>query len=281
MTCREKPIEMTLAGIPFSGVSIAGHETWFHFPSLNLAFDLGRGPTELISVPSVFLTHAHLDHSSGVAYWSSQRRLARMQGGVIRTDPSTVEPWRAILALHEALEGVTYDSRIEPISPGERVVLRKDLSVEAFRVTHRVPTLGFLASETRHRLTAEWKGRPSGEVREAVGKGRAVSESWSKPLVAFTGDTSVDFFATAPPEVFRARILLLECSFLEDAHRGRAEGWGHIHLSELAERADQFDNEVVVLTHHTLRTSPQEIRRLIARALPASLASRALPFLPD
>ena len=280
MTGREERVRTELAGIPVSGVSIAGHETWFHFPTLGLAFDLGRAPTELVSVSHVFLTHAHLDHAAGLAYWCSQRRLARLPGGTAWTDPSTVDAWRTILGLHAGLEGVEYDAAVEPLAPGETATLRKDLDVTAFRVTHRVPTLGFVASERRHRLVPSWRGRAPSDIREATARGEEISESWTRPLVAFCGDTSAEVFRIAPPEVFRAKVLLLECSFLEDAHRERASGWGHLHLSEIAERADLFQNEALVLTHLTLRTSPAEIRRLISQKLPPGLASRTVPFLP-
>ena len=109
---------------------------------------------------------------------------------------------------------------------------------------------------------------------------QGLSESWTRPLVATCGDTSADVFAIAPPEVFRAKVLLLECSFLEDEHRNRANGWGHLHLSDVAERADLFENELLVLTHLTLRTGPSEIRRLIGQRLPPGLAARTVPFLP-
>jgi ribonuclease Z len=280
MAGREDRVRTQLAGIPVSGVSIAGHETWFHFPTLGLAFDLGRAPTELVPVSHVFLTHAHLDHAAGLAYWCSQRRLARLGGGIAWTDPSTVDTWRTILGLHARLEGVEYDAAVEPMAPGETMVLRKDLEVTAFRVAHRVPALGFVASERRHRLKPSWRGRGADEIREATARREEISESWTRPLVAFCGDTSADVFRIAPPEVFRAKVLLLECSFVEDEHKDRANGWGHIHLSELADHSDLFENEVVVLTHLTLRTGPAEIRRLVNKRLPPGLAARTVPFLP-
>ena len=62
---RARRIEGIYAGLPLRGVSVAGRETWFHFPTLGFAFDLGRSPWELVSVPHVFLSHAHLDHVGG------------------------------------------------------------------------------------------------------------------------------------------------------------------------------------------------------------------------
>src|SRR5512138_406701 len=116
---------MSLAGIPLRGVSIAGRETWFHVPSLHLAFHVGRSPAAVVAAPSLFLSPAHLDHAGGLAYWASQRRLLRLPAARVFTDAATVPAWRQILGLHAALEGVTYDVSVEAIAPGGSVCLRK------------------------------------------------------------------------------------------------------------------------------------------------------------
>jgi ribonuclease Z len=278
---RERRIEATWAGLPVRGVSVAGRETWFHLPTLHFAFDLGRAPTALVSVPNVFLSHAHLDHAAGLAYWCSQRRLLRLPGGTARTHPAAVPAWTKLLALHEALEAVRYDARVEAMESGARVSLRRDLEVEAFEADHRVPTLGFVASEIRNRLREDLAGHLPGEIRDAAARGEAVAEKVAIPLVAYSGDTGAGVFARAPRSFFTAKVLLLECSFVEESDRERSEKWRHLHLDEIAERADLFENEVVVLTHLTLRTSPGDIRKAIAHRLPPRLAARAVPFLPE
>jgi ribonuclease Z len=277
---RETRIDATWAGIPISGVSIAGRETWFHLPTFHIALDLGRCPTELVSVARVFLSHAHLDHGAGVAYWASQRTLGRMPGGVVHTTPEAVDGLKRVLELQRQLEGVPeYLAGIAPIAPGETVTIRKDACVTSFRVDHRVPGLGFVVSERRNQLRAEFRGLATEEIKAAGAAGRAVSESVDRPLVAYSGDTAKGIFSLAPKEAFRAKVFLLECTFLEPEHLDKASEWGHLHLSEIAERAEMFENEVLVLTHLTLRTSPEEIRKQTARQLPASLAKRTVAFL--
>jgi ribonuclease Z len=271
---------MTLAGIPFRGVSIAGRETWFHVPSLDLAFDVGRSPAEVVPAPNLFLSHAHLDHAGGLAYWASQRRLLRLPLARVFTDPSTVPAWRQILALHAGLEGVEYHVAVEGLAPGESVGLRKDLAVSAFRADHRVPTVGFVASEVRRRLVPAWQGRSEEEIRAAVLAGEEVTKPSPRPLLAFSGDTGVGLFETAPREAFESKVFLLECSFTEPEDLPRARHYGHLHVDDNAERADLFANEVLVLTHLTLRSTPDDLRRTIASRLPASLAPRVVPFLP-
>ena len=273
-------IEGTWAGLPLRGVSVAGRETWFHFPTLGFAFDLGRSPWELVSVPHVFLSHAHLDHGAGLAYWFSQRRLLRLPGGTVWTHPASLEGWRRILALHAELEDVTYDARIEAMEPGSRVSLRRDLSMTCFPADHRIPTLAFVASEERHRLLPEHETRSREEIKALATDGKTISERFAIPLAAYSGDTASGIFDAAPPEFFRAKVLLIECSFLEERDAGRAAPFKHLHLDDIAERADLFENEVVLLTHLTLRTSAEELRRLVAQRLPARLAARTVPFLP-
>ncbi len=80
--------------------------------------------------------------------------------------------------------------------------------------------------------------------------------------------------------MFEAKVLLLECSFVAPEDASRARHYGHLHVDDVAERAELFANEAIVLTHLTLRATPDELRRAIARRLPPTLASRTVPFLP-
>lgn len=281
MEARARRIEGTYAGLPLRGMSVAGRETWFHFPTLGFTFDLGRSPWELVSVPHVFLSHAHLDHGAGLAYWFSQRRLLRLPGGTVHTHPAAVDAWRQIVGLHAALEDVTYDARVEAMPPGSRVLLRRDLSMTCFPADHRVPTLAFVASEERHRLLPELESKTREEIKVLAADGKNVAGPVAIPLAAYSGDTAAGIFDAAPPAFFRAKVLLIECSFVEERDKGRAAPFKHLHVDDIAERADLFENEVVLLTHLTLRTSAAEIRGLVKKRLPARLAGRAIPFLPD
>ncbi len=277
---RFEPVEGTYSGIEVRGVSVAGRETYFVFPRLGIAFDIGRAPREILPVNHVFLSHPHLDHAAGLAYWASQRKLLHLDGGCVYTEPSSVPIWREILALHEKLEGTHYSCSVEPLPPGQDVAVRRDLYVRSFPVPHRVAGLGFLVNEKRKRLLAPWRSRSEDEIRKAAASGVAVAEDVTIPLVAFSGDTSSGIFETAPADFFRARVLFLECSFLDPADTLRAHQWGHLHIAEIAKRASQFENEVIVLTHLSLRTRPSEVISEIRSELPRDLARKVVPFLP-
>ena len=74
-------------------------------------------------------------------------------------------------------------------------------------------------------------------------------------------------------------MLLIECSFVAPEDRARAHAYEHLHLSDFVERADLFENEAVVLTHFTLRSTADEIRAAID-TLPEVLRRRVVAFLP-
>lgn len=56
----KKPL--VIEGYPVEGLSIGGQETCVIFPSLKLAFDIGRCPQRAISQEFLFITHGHMDH---------------------------------------------------------------------------------------------------------------------------------------------------------------------------------------------------------------------------
>jgi ribonuclease Z len=56
---------------------------------------------------------------------------------------------------------------------------------------------------------------------------------------------------------------------------------GHIHLDDIAEHADAFENEALLFTHFSARYGPEEIVRQLDRGLPQHLRERVKPLLPE
>ncbi len=50
--------------------------------------------------------------------------------------------------------------------------------------------------------------------------------------------------------------------------------YGHTHLDDLIARAERFENEVIIVSHFSTRMHPDQIQRIIERALPAQLRGR-------
>ncbi|HMP03035.1 MAG TPA: metal-dependent hydrolase, partial [Gemmatales bacterium] len=75
--------------------------------------------------------------------------------------------------------------------------------------------------------------------------------------------------------VYLAKILITEMSFILPNHRrDKIHKFGHMHLDDFLERADRFQNEIILCGHFSTRYHPQQVKKLLAKALPERLASK-------
>lgn len=266
------------AGLEIEGVSIAGHESFYKVPAFRCLLEFGRAPDDVLGYATVCLTHGHLDHAAGLAHHASRRRLTGLPPARVFAPEEAAPDLEAWLAISERLENVDYGVHVTPAVPGESVDLRNDLAVTFLPGRHRVPTVGYLFSEVRKKLIDELVGHSEEEIVAFRAGGAEVSRREEIPLLAYPGDCAPAIFEAAP-ELFRARVLLIECSFLGEDDRERAKKYDHIHLDDIAERAALFENEAIVLTHFSMRYRPEEIFEAL-ETLPAGIADRVIPFLP-
>ena len=272
-------VTVQAAGLEIEGVSIAGHESFYKVPAFRCLLEFGRAPDDVLGYATVCLTHGHLDHAAGLAHHASRRRLTGLPPARVFAPEEAAPDLEAWLAISERLENVDYGVHVTPAVPGRSVDLRNDLSVTFLPGRHRVPTVGYLFSEVRKKLIDELVGRSEEEiVAFRQGGGAEVARREEIPLLAYPGDCAPAIFDAAP-DLFRARVLLIECSFLGEDDRDRATKYDHIHLDDIAERASLFQNEAIVLTHFSMRYRPEEIFAAL-RTLPAAIADRVVAFLP-
>ena len=111
-------------------------------------------------------------------------------------------------------------------------------------------------------------------------EGTRVDEPYTSPVLFYTGDTDRGILERCDA-LYKSEVLMIECSFVLDGHQERAAKYRHIHVDDLADFADRFENEVIVLTHFSRRYSPDEIRNTVRRRLPASLHDRIRLGLPE
>jgi ribonuclease Z len=88
-----------------------------------------------------------------------------------------------------------------------------------------VPTVAYLFSEVRQKLREEHAGKSGEEIAALRHRGESVTRREEIPLLAYTGDCGREIFEAAP-EILRARVLLIECSFLlaDDLDRAPSAG---------------------------------------------------------
>ncbi|MFY9552256.1 MAG: MBL fold metallo-hydrolase [Thermoanaerobaculia bacterium] len=271
-------VRVEAAGIPIEGVSIAGHESFYKLPGFRTLLEFGRAPEDVVGYAMVAVTHGHLDHMAGLAHHASRRRLGGLPPARVLVPKEAVPAVARWLEASEELEAIRYGVEVVPASPGDRIRLRNDLELTVLPGRHRVPTVGYLFSEVKHKLVEEFTALPGHEIAALKARGVAVTRREEVPLLAYPGDCGESIFDAAP-EILRAKVLLLECSFLAPEDVSRAREYAHIHLDDILARADRFENEALVLTHFSQRYRPEEIRQALS-ALPQKLAVRVIPFLP-
>src|SRR5437868_8187973 len=85
------------------GYSVAGEETVCQVPELDVCFDIGRAPHFALTSNILCITHGHMDHLAGLAYYLSQRHFQGMKPATVLLPASLVNPvdqmlrcWRGI-----------------------------------------------------------------------------------------------------------------------------------------------------------------------------------------
>jgi len=266
--------DFTHGGVHVAGFSLAGEETFIICPELNLGFDLGRAPREVVSIDHIFLSHGHMDHAAGVAYYFSQRMFVDNQPGHLYAPELLLGPIRRLLRTWGDIDGHEPPAHLHAAAPGVDVPLRRDLLVRPFEVNHscrlsdgtRLKSLGFTAIEVRQKLKDEFRDMTGPRLVELKSRGVEITRRLELPLVTYCGDTAPGPFLQLD-FVRNSRILLLECTFVEADHRDRARAGSHMHVDDLREVYPQLNNERIVLTHLSRRTPLSEARRVIRRVL--------------
>ncbi len=271
-------VRVEAAGIEIEGVSIAGHESFYKVPALRALLEFGRAPEDTVGYSTIYLSHAHLDHAAGFAHHASRRKLGGLPPARVFAPKESASDLEAWVGACERLENVRYGVEILPAVVGESVRIRNDLEVRFLEGRHNVPAVAYLFSEVRQKLREEFAQLSGLQIAALRARGTEVTRREEIPVFAYSGDCGAEIFRAAP-ELLRARVLLIECSFLLEEDLPRARAYQHLHLQDFLENADRFENEAIVLTHFSLRYTADQIRAAL-QALPEPLAKRAILFLP-
>ncbi|GAB4196375.1 MAG: ribonuclease Z [Phycisphaeraceae bacterium] len=257
------------------GISIAGEETFVQVPELGVCFDIGRAPRAMLSSDYVALSHGHMDHSAGLAYYFSQRHFQGIGTGTVICHPALANPIHNIMNAWVDLEAQRTPYNVIPLEPDQEHEIKNNIFLRGFTTKHTVPSLGYVAIEKRSKLREEFVGLDQPQLVELKNKGVEITKIHEIPLICFTGDTMWgEHFER--PDVLNSRILITECTFLEPGHRDRADVGKHLHLEHIARLLEISSAEAVILTHLSRRTHIGEARRMIEAGIPRKYHDRLL-----
>ena len=265
----------------FIGISEGGIRTSVAVEKYRILFDVGYLPYYYSQMDNLFLTHGHLDHSAGVPYYISQRSLKKMKGPNIYVPEEMKDDLEQILQLYQKIENFKYSYNLFGLKAGDTVHLSSHAACRAFPTLHRIPSLGYTVYDKSLKLKDELKVLTGDEIRNLRKKGLEIHDHKLTPVISFSGDTQIDPILTNQ-DVLNSKVLFLECTYLcEERPKEKAREWGHLHLDEIAEHAELFQNEKLVRMHFSKRYSYSEIRNYIRKKLPEDLCKRTVPLIPE
>ena len=268
--------KINIQGIKIDGRSVSGFETVIALPEYNIVFDIGMVTHEAKQAEHVAITHGHFDHFAAATKHAYLRGMLSMSHSQFIVPPwlenhlhADFAHWARVQEARKASYGIT------KLQAGDRVKLANGRFLHAFETNHRLRSQGYVLVDERSKLKPEYHGVEGRELGRLRQEGVQITNTLQVPLVAFTGDTRADVFDGIPSLVLRSKVLMVECTFLNDADEQEALDKGHIHIDQLARRAKQFkDVGRVVLVHFSKRYSNKEIERAIRDRLPKGLREK-------
>ena len=263
------------------GISVGGVYTSIAVPELGVVFDAGASPRSSGGIDTILLSHGHADHVGALPALLGIRALhGKMK------PPRVIMPVEIVADLTLALEAMARLQRfplaIDAIgmAPGDELELRGDLRVRAVRTFHPVPSLAYVLVRRVAKLKPALIGLSGPEIAARRRAGEDVTDYEDRLELAYSTDTLATVLDHAP-DLLKTRVLIIECTFLDERKaRDAARAGCHIHLDDLIERAERFENEHIVLMHFSQLYRPDEIAGILDRRVPPALRARLIPFVP-
>ena len=265
--------KITIDDLDVVGYSVAGEESVVAVPQLDVCFDIGKAPDQVISINHVLLTHGHMDHAAGLAYYLSHRKFCGQSPGTVLAPANLVKPIMQIVDAWGKLDGNQVPVNLVGVKPGDEYQIKGNLFARVFPTKHCYGSVGYTVIEKRKKLKKEYVGLTGPQIVELKKQGIAIDNPVEIPLVTYLGDTKyVDF--SKLEYVAKSKILIAECTFFVDEHVERAEMGRHMFIDEFKELVEGLDNEHIIMTHLTQRTHMSEVRKIMREKLGEELCSR-------
>lgn len=267
-------LRMEHAGLTIEGYSRAAVQSYWRIPELKLGFDLGGSPWDFMGTPTFFVTHAHLDHMAALPVYVARRRMMKMEPPVIYLPRENIEGVDRLLKAWQRLDRGRMNCTLNGVGHGDEIELSRDHSVTVFATTHTVPSVGYQVWLKKKKLKPEYQGLTGDQIRDIRLSGVEVSAEIRTPLICYMGDTSPAGLDNSP-SAYESKILITELTFFRPEHKKeKIHKFGHTHLDDLIERADKFQNELIIAMHFSTRYQTNQIERAVMKRLPARLKER-------
>lgn len=261
-------------GITVEGYSRAAVQTYWRIPEFRLGFDLGAQPWDFMGTATWLVSHTHLDHIAALPVYVARRRMMKMTPPTIYVPGHALDTIQQFLRSVERLDRGRLPCTLLPVKDGDEIELSRELVITAHRTAHTIPSLGYIVWQRRRKLKSDYQQLTGEQIRDLRLSGVEVSTELRVPQLAYLGDSRPEGLDNNP-DMYRARILIAEMTFVAPDHRkDLIHKHGHIHLDDVVARRDRFENDRIIFAHFSTRYHDRQIRSMVERALPGLLDGR-------
>lgn len=228
--------------------SIAGEGTSIYLEDYDLALDCGVCVDKLSEVSHFFITHGHFDHI-GALCWRARISCKRDLPPPTFYMPSSIQDQvNSLLNAYSSMgnECLANVISIEPDNVIKTLNLTNGKSIkwEVVKTDHTVPSHGYLLYNLNDNI----------------------------PFLAYTGDT---LFHSVKENIkfLKAKILIMELTFLNDIDYERAVLYKHCHAKDIIDNISLFENEFIIFVHPSYRYNVERMKDFV-KTLPIEFAKK-------
>lgn len=259
-----------------TGSSIASDQTCLLIPELGVCFDMGFTFPECVKKGKIVLvSHGHADHIGSVHLHIRKRMRTNLPPATYVIPKVCMEPlsrlYPSVCALDEGVSDT--QSKMEGVNiliseESPTLQVNRNMFIRSFAVIHKIPSRAYVIYEKRRKIkpefnTMEWFGEKLAKYKKD-NPTIAIDEEVDEPMIGFSGDTTIEG-VLQNEDLLRCKLLLLECTYIgADITAQQSKERGHIHINDIYQHWERFNNDMVLLVHISPRYSPQDIGNVYA-----------------
>lgn len=264
------------------GTSWAARNTMFYIPELAIFLDIGieseQHPTH------IFITHAHCDHTKGLASHLLEpvgipivvvpkpsadniRNLVNSWMTATKHNNKTAQiNWRVIEALI-----LKNNDPCQPLYLPELMTIKNiKFKIELFECTHSISTTGYGFIEQRTKLNDNLIGLSQEELNNMKKNGQTITKIVNFSHFCYLGDTThhvfyIDKACTKLNEnLEKYGTIIVECTFLDPDDLKKAKKTKHMHWNNLKPYIVSHPNINFILSHFSTKYKPKKIKEFFS-----------------